>query len=147
MTPAATKKARRTLSQLKDMVAAAEQQLATRHQFVTKEPFEKWSSRLKFSSGKWAGKQFEPPPWAVEPLRRLQAEVDPHGFRTTRMMGFGLPKKSGKTELAAMLGLWGLCGCGENSPEIYLMASNQGERGGYPVPRGAGSWLKVSVTR
>ena len=94
---------------------------------VTKERFEPWSAQLKFSRGRWAGLPFKPPPWSIEALKRLQDDVDERGYRNTRMMGFGMPKKTGKTELAAMIGIWGLCGCGENSPEVYLLAATKGQ--------------------
>ena len=102
--------AARKRARLKETVAEVQQVLAVEPPFVTKERFEKWSKRLKFSRGRWAGKAFKAPPWAVDALKQLQDDVDEDGLRIIRMMGFGMPKKSGKTELAAMIGLWGLCG-------------------------------------
>jgi phage terminase large subunit-like protein len=81
---------------------------------------------LRHSKGKWAGKPFTLLPWqwehCIEPLfgwRRAD------GTRRFRKGGIWIPKKNGKSTLAAGIELYLLCGDDEPGAEIFVAAADR----------------------
>jgi len=78
-----------------------------------------------FSDGKWIGKPFKLLPWEERLLVEL-FEIDPATLlRKNRWALIGLPKKNGKTELAAALGLYMTMGDGEPAPLVVAAAASE----------------------
>jgi phage terminase large subunit-like protein len=75
-----------------------------------------------FTQGEWIGKKFRLLPWQRKLIYEL-FELRPDGLRRYRWALWGVPKKNGKTELAAALGLYFLIGDGEPSPLVACAAS------------------------
>lgn len=90
---------------------------------------ERFFSLLVFGQNEWAGKPFELLPWQREFIREffgVQVK-DPDGT-WVRYRRFGyeeIPKKNGKSELAAGLGLYFLLGDGEPLPHVGLFAADK----------------------
>lgn len=86
--------------------------------------WERWvEENLCHTRGRWHNKPFRVPPWARDPMRRIMGWVDENGLRGHRRLGLGLPKKSGKSEVAAAIGLYMLVADSESGAEVYLLAS------------------------
>lgn len=85
---------------------------------------------LAFGSGDWAGKPFRLQDWQREPIREFygNVDIDPESnrqFRIFQYLYLEIPKKNGKTELAAGLGLYHLIGDGEKNPQVYICAADK----------------------
>lgn len=85
---------------------------------------------LSFGSGEWAGKPLKLQPWQREPLLKFYGtvETDTSGgpsFRQYQYLYLEIPKKNGKTEIAAALGLYHLVGDGEKNPQVYICAADK----------------------
>ena len=83
---------------------------------------------LVFGSGDWEGKPFTLQPWQRDPLREFYGTLDTDAGRTFRLFQYlylEIPKKNGKTELAAALGLYHLVGDGEKNPQVYVCAADK----------------------
>lgn len=85
---------------------------------------------LVFGSGEWAGKPFKLQPWQRDPLREFYGSVyedfeSNQKFRIFQYLYLEIPKKNGKTELAAALGLYHLVGDGEKNPQVYICAADK----------------------
>lgn len=78
---------------------------------------------LKHTKGQHAGKPFILPPWQEKILVEMLATVDDEGNRVFREAFWGIPRKNGKSTLAAGVGLYLLCADGEAAPEVYSAAS------------------------
>jgi len=76
-----------------------------------------------FTQGEWVGKPFRLLPWQKRLVLEL-FEIRPDGLRRYRWALWGVPKKQGKTELAAALGLFFLIGDGEPSPLVVCAAAS-----------------------
>jgi len=86
---------------------------------------------LRLTSGVWAGHKFELLPWqwndVIKPLfGTLKREGGPRQYRICYVE---IPKKNGKTELAAAIALYLLCADGEQSPEVYSAAADRSQAG------------------
>jgi phage terminase large subunit-like protein len=81
---------------------------------------------LRHSKGEFAGKPFELLPWqwerVIEPLFGWKM---PDGTRRFRRCGIAVPKKNGKSTLLAGIGLYLLCGDGEQGAEVYSAAADR----------------------
>ncbi len=77
----------------------------------------------RFTNGEWIGQPFRLLPWQVEIIKNL-FEVRPDGLRRYRWAYVSVPKKNGKTELAAALALYLLIGDGEPSPLVVCAAAS-----------------------
>lgn len=77
-----------------------------------------------FTAGRWRGQPFVLLPWQKRLILEL-FEVEPSGLRRYRWALWGVPKKNGKTELAAALGLYFLLADGEPSPLVVCAASTK----------------------
>lgn len=74
---------------------------------------------LTHTKGDWAGKRFALRPWQERIIRALFGTLNPDGTRQYRTCYVEMPRKSGKTELAAALALFMLLGDREQGGEIY----------------------------
>ena len=77
-----------------------------------------------FTAGRWRGQPFVLLPWQKRLILEL-FEVDETNRRRYRWALVGVPKKNGKTELAAALGLYFLLADGEPSPLVVCAASTK----------------------
>lgn len=75
----------------------------------------------------WAGKPFKLLPWQETIVRDLFGVVKADGFRQFVHAFVEVPKKSGKSELAAAIALYLLCADGEIGAEIYGVANDRGQ--------------------
>lgn len=80
---------------------------------------------LKHTKGKWAGKPFILLPWQEQIIRDIFGTVKADGNRQFRTAYIEIPKKNGKSELAAAVALYLLFGDGEASPEVYGAAADR----------------------
>lgn len=85
---------------------------------------------LAFGSGDWKGKPFRLQDWQRQPVREFYGniEADPESgrqLRTAQYLYLEIPKKNGKTEIAAGLGLYHLLGDGEKNPQVYICAADK----------------------
>ena len=86
-------------------------------------------SLLCFAQNEWAGKPFELLPWEEEAVRQFYGiqvqDEDGLWVRYRRYLYDELPKKNGKTELAAGLGLYHLLYDGEERPRVGVFSSDK----------------------
>lgn len=81
---------------------------------------------LQHSKGQWAGKPFELLDWQRDELvQPLFGWLRPDGTRRYRKAFVEIPKKNGKSTLAAGIGLYLLVGDGEQGAEVYSAASDR----------------------
>ena len=80
---------------------------------------------LRHTKGKWAGKPFALLPWQEQIVRDLLGVVKPDGKRQFRSAYVEIPKKNGKSELAAAIALYLLFADNEMSAEVYGAASDR----------------------
>ena len=85
---------------------------------------------LAFGSGDWAGKPFRLQDWQRDPIRQFYGSViteaeENRKFRIFQYLYLEIPKKNGKTEVAAALGLYHLVGDGEQNPQVYICAADK----------------------
>lgn len=86
-------------------------------------------SLLCFGQNEWAGKPFELLPWELDAITNFYGvqEQDEDGTwsRYRRFLYDELPKKNGKTEFAAGLGLYHLLYDGEARPKVGIFSSDK----------------------
>lgn len=91
-------------------------------------------SHCVFTKGRWEGQPFRLQGWQRDVLNEL-FELEPAPADVRRLTGrewrrryrralIGIPKKNGKTELAAAVALYLLCGDNEPQPEGYVIANS-----------------------
>ena len=68
---------------------------------------------LTHTKGTWAGKKFKLLDWQEEIIRDLFGIIKPNGYRQFNTAYIEIPKKMGKSELAAAVALLLTCGAGE----------------------------------
>ncbi|SFE34459.1 hypothetical protein [Peptostreptococcus sp. D1] len=68
---------------------------------------------LSHTKGTWAGKPFKLLPWQEQIIRDLFGVLKPNGYRQFNTAYIEIPKKMGKSELAAAVALLLCCGDGE----------------------------------
>ena len=85
----------------------------------------KFIEMLKHTKGKWAGKRFWLFPWQEQVVRDIFGIVDANGNRQFRISYVEIPKKNGKSELAAAVALYLLYADGEPSAEVYGAAADR----------------------
>ena len=79
-----------------------------------------------FSKGEWSGKPFKLLPWQWEEIiKPLFGTINPDGYRQYRTVYCEVPKKNGKSELCAALGLYMLTNDGEEGAEVYIAAADR----------------------
>lgn len=82
---------------------------------------------LKHTKGKWDGKPFFLLPWQEQIVRDIFGIVNTEGKRQFRSAYIEIPKKNGKSELAAAIALYLLYGDGEASAEVYSCANDRSQ--------------------
>ena len=80
---------------------------------------------LCHTKGTWAGKKFELIDWQERIIRDLFGVIKPNGYRQFNTAYVEIPKKMGKSELAAAVALLLCCGDGEQRAEVYGAASDR----------------------
>jgi phage terminase large subunit-like protein len=81
---------------------------------------------LVHTKGEWAGQRFELAPWQIALLREAfgwKRRAD--GQRRYRTVYVFIPRKNGKSQLAAGVGLYLLHGDGEPGAEVYSLAADR----------------------
>ncbi len=87
-----------------------------------------WFRSLCHTQGRWAGKPFELMPYQRdEIIRPLYGNVDQDGFRTIETVYAEIPKKNGKSEIAAGVAGKGLFADDEASAQVYSAAGDRGQ--------------------
>lgn len=82
---------------------------------------------LCHTKGRWAGKPFILMPWQERIIRDVFGILKPDGHRQFSTAYIEIPKKNGKSELAAAIALYLLFGDGEASPEVYGAAADRAQ--------------------
>lgn len=83
-------------------------------------------NHLRFTEGEWAGKPFHLEPWeANDIVRPLFGWKRADGTRQFRRCIVWIPRKNGKTELAAGVALLALIGDGELGGQVYSIAKDK----------------------
>lgn len=83
-----------------------------------------------YSKGEWAGRPFKLLEWQWgELVKPLFGTVNADGNRQYRVCYCEIPKKNGKTELCAALGLYMLVADREEGPEVYVAAADREQAG------------------
>lgn len=85
----------------------------------------KFFHKLKHTKGKWHGVPFELLPWQEKIVRDIFGTVKENGYRQYNYAYIEVPKKNGKSELAAGFALQGLCADGEWAAEVYGCAADR----------------------
>ena len=80
---------------------------------------------LKHTKGRWAGKPFHLLAWQEEIVRDLFGIIKADGFRQFTTAYVEIPKKMGKSELAAAIALLLTCADGEERAEVYGCAADR----------------------
>src|SRR5574344_2471448 len=82
---------------------------------------------LCHTKGTWAGKTFELIDWQEQIIRDLFGVLKSNGYRQFNTAYIEIPKKQGKSELAAAVALLLLCGDGEERAEVYGCAADRNQ--------------------
>ena len=80
---------------------------------------------LKHTKGKWRGQPFDLLPWQEAIIRDVFGTVKENGYRQYNTAYVEIPKKNGKSELAAGVALYMTCGDNEWGAEVYGCASDR----------------------
>ena len=80
---------------------------------------------LCHTKGIWAGQQFKLLPWQEQIVRDLFGTIKANGYRQFNTAYVEIPKKNGKSELAAAIALYLLCGDFEERAEVYGCAADR----------------------
>ncbi len=80
---------------------------------------------LCHTKGTWAGKSFELIDWQEQIIRDVFGTLKPNGYRQFNTAYIEIPKKQGKSELAAAVALLLCCGDGEERAEVYGCAADR----------------------
>ena len=80
---------------------------------------------LRHTKGVWAGQPFELIDWQEKIIRDVFGTIKPNGYRQFNTAYVEIPKKQVKSELAAAVALYLLCGDGEERAEIYGCAADR----------------------
>ena len=82
---------------------------------------------LSHTKGSFAGQPFELIDWQEQIIRDLFGIMKPNGYRQFNYAYVEIPKKQGKSELAAALAILLCCGDGEQRAEIYGCAADRNQ--------------------
>ncbi len=85
----------------------------------------KFLQHLKHSKAPWTGQPFELMPFQVDFIQKLYGTLRPDGQRQYRQALLYLPRKNGKSALAAGLGLYHLVADGKPGGEVYMAAGSR----------------------
>ena len=84
---------------------------------------------LPHTQGEWDGKRFWLLPWQEKIIRDIFGTIRSDGTRQFRTAYVEIPKKQGKSELAAAIALYLLYADGENSPIVFSAAADRDQAG------------------
>lgn len=94
---------------------------------------EQFISLLPFAQNEWAGKPFVLADWEKDAIRQFYGvqtkDEDGRWVRYRHYFYDEIPKKNGKSELAAALGLYHLVGDGEEQPRVGIFAADKNNAG------------------
>lgn len=82
---------------------------------------------LKHTKGKFHGKPFKLLPWQKEAITDIYGNLQDDGNRKFQYIYLEIPKKNGKTELAAALGVYHTFADGEIKGEVYGCAADRAQ--------------------
>ncbi|SDN09288.1 Phage terminase-like protein, large subunit, contains N-terminal HTH domain [Acetanaerobacterium elongatum] len=82
---------------------------------------------LCHTKGTWAGKPFELIDWQEQIIRDIFGTLKPNGYRQFNTAYVEIPKKMGKSELAAAVALLLTCGDFEERAEVYGCAADRNQ--------------------
>lgn len=98
----------------------------TSHYDATKADFAvEFIQNLRHTKGRWAGKPFELIDWQEQIIRDLFGIIKPNGYRQFNTAYIEIPKKCGKSELAAAVANLLCFGDDEMGAEIYGCAADR----------------------
>ena len=80
---------------------------------------------LCHTKGTWSRKPFELIDWQEQIIRDIFGVLKPNGYRQFNTAYIEIPKKQGKSELAAAVALLLTCGDGEERAEVYGCAADR----------------------
>ena len=80
---------------------------------------------LRHTKGQWHGVPFALLPWQDQIIKELFGTVKNNGYRQYNTAYIEIPKKNGKSELAAAVALYMTCGDNEWGAEVYGCASDR----------------------
>lgn len=80
---------------------------------------------LSHTKGQWYAKRFELMDWQEQIIRDIYGTVKSNGYRQFNTAYIEIPKKNGKSELAAAVALLQLCCDGEQRAEVYSCAADR----------------------
>ena len=80
---------------------------------------------LSHTKGTWAGKPFLLIDWQEQIIRDVFGTLKPNGYRQFNTAYIEIPKKNGKSELAAAIALLLTCGDNEERAEVYGCAADR----------------------
>jgi len=87
----------------------------------------KFFESLKHTKGRFAGQPFVLLPWEKQIVRDVYGNVDEQGHRLYKYIYVEIPKKNGKSELAAGAALYHLFADGEQNGEVYGCAADRSQ--------------------
>jgi phage terminase large subunit-like protein len=90
-----------------------------------KHPIEFIENLCTFAKGTWTGNKFVLLPWQKSFIANLYGWIRPNGTRRYREAGIWVPRKNGKTEMLAPLGLYHLLADDEPTPEVVSFAADR----------------------
>ena len=82
---------------------------------------------LCHTKGTWAGKPFELIDWQEQIIRDIFGTLKPNGYRQFNTAYVEIPKKMGKSELAAAIALLLTCADHEERAEVYGCAADRNQ--------------------
>jgi phage terminase large subunit-like protein len=82
---------------------------------------------LKHTKGTWWKQPFELIDWQEQIIRDLFGVLKPNGYRQFNTAYIEIPKKMGKSELAAAVALYLTCADGEERAEVYGCAADRNQ--------------------
>lgn len=85
----------------------------------------RFMSHLRFTKGEWRGRTFELEPWQRFIVANLFGWLREDGLRVFRTASIWVPRKNGKSELGAAIGLYLAFGDGEPAAEVYSAATKR----------------------
>lgn len=85
----------------------------------------KFIQNLRHTKGKWHNQKFILLPWQEKIIRDIYGTVKADGTRQFTTAYIEIPKKQGKSELAAAVALKQLCADGEQRAEVYGCAADR----------------------
>jgi len=80
---------------------------------------------LNHTDGEFYGQPFELLPWQSNAVSQFYGTVKENGYRQYQYLYLEVPKKNGKSELAAALGLYHTFADGEMRGEVYVCAADK----------------------